>query len=78
MFARTFAIAAVLSVASTLPALAASGRTDSSGVLVGIFLGFCALIVVMQLVPAILMLVGMVKGVLSARHTSHAHVSSRS
>ena len=77
MFARALALVPTLTLASALPALAASGRTDSSGLLCGIFLGFCALIVVMQLVPAILMLVGMVKGVLSARHTAHAHVTGK-
>ena len=37
-------------------------KTYSSGVLVGIFLGFCALIVVVQLMPTIMLLVGFVKG----------------
>ena len=36
-------------------------KTYSSGILVGIFLGFCALIVVVQLVPTIMLLVGFVK-----------------
>ena len=39
-------------------------KTYTSGVLVGIFLAFCALIVVVQLVPTIMLLVGFVKGLL--------------
>jgi len=35
---------------------------DNSGLFVWIFLGFCAAIIVAQLVPAILMFVGMMKG----------------
>lgn len=45
------------------PALAASARQDSSGLVVWIFLGFCALIVVAQLVPVVLMALGLIKGV---------------
>jgi hypothetical protein len=42
---------------------AAGGRQDSSGIVVWAFLGLCALIVVAQLAPAVLMLLGMIKGV---------------
>ncbi|ABB33145.1 hypothetical protein GeomeDRAFT_1483 [Geobacter metallireducens RCH3] len=46
-----------------VPALAASGaREDNSGIFVWIFLGFCALIVVAQLLPALLMMLGFAKG----------------
>lgn len=55
----------------TMPLLAASpafavdtARTYSSGILVGIFLGFCALIVVVQLMPTIMLLIGFVRGLL--------------
>lgn len=49
---------------SVATAFAASGaREDNSGVFVWIFLGFCALIVVAQLVPAVLTMFGMAKGV---------------
>ena len=37
-------------------------RTDSSGLLVAVFFGFCALVVIAQLIPAVLTLVGMIKG----------------
>jgi len=36
--------------------------TDNSGLFVWIFLGFCALIVVAQLIPAAMVLFGLVKG----------------
>lgn len=49
---------------SVLPAFAAEGtRQDHSGLVVWVFLGFCALIVVAQLVPAVLMMVGFAKGI---------------
>ena len=56
------AIAAWLGMAA--PALAASGaREDNSGIFVWIFLGFCALIIVAQLIPALLMMLGFAKGI---------------
>lgn len=45
------------------PALAAGAREDSSGIVVWMFLGFCALIVIAQLMPAVLMMLGVVKSV---------------
>jgi hypothetical protein len=42
---------------------AAGGRVDGSGIFVWVFLGFCALIVVSQVIPAILLATGMIKGV---------------
>lgn len=53
--------AMVMAVMGASPALAATGREDSSGIVVWIFLGFCALIVVAQLMPAVLMMLGVVK-----------------
>ncbi|MBN2645992.1 MAG: hypothetical protein JXR59_11045 [Desulfuromonadaceae bacterium] len=56
------------SVATASPVLAASTqRSDSSGILVWAFLGFCALIVVAQLVPALMLMLGIVKGVTSSK-----------
>ncbi len=64
MRARTAASTLALVMGSVTSALAASGaREDNSGVFVWIFLGFCALIVVAQLVPAVLTMLGMAKGV---------------
>ena len=39
-----------------------TAQTYTSGILVGLFLAFCALIVVVQLVPTIILLIGFVKG----------------
>lgn len=53
-------LAMLVGTAST--AFAATGtREDSSGLFVWIFLGFCALIVIAQLVPAIMVLLGFAK-----------------
>lgn len=41
---------------------AGGGREDSSGIFVWIFLGFCALIVVVQVIPALLLFFGFAKG----------------
>jgi len=44
------------------PALAVdTSKTYSSGILILLFVGFCALIIIAQLVPAILALLGMTK-----------------
>ena len=53
-------------IVTTTPALAAAGTgSGHSGIFVWIFFGFCALIVVAQIVPALLLLAGMVKGVVT-------------
>jgi len=49
-------------------AFAASGRSDNSGFVVWVFLGFCALIVVAQLVPAVMVMLGLVKGATAKHH----------
>ena len=46
---------------AAVPAVAQTGREDNSGVFVWAFLGLCALIVVAQLIPAIMMLAGSLK-----------------
>lgn len=49
------------------PALAVDTTTTySSGILVGVFLAFCALVVVVQLMPTIMLLVGFIKGLLKS------------
>lgn len=66
-----FSIAtALVYLATTLPAFAASDGSRSGGVFVLIFLGFCALVVVAQLIPAIITLVGMVRGFAEKRKTA--------
>lgn len=59
---RNLLTATLMSLLFASPALAAGPRQDSSGLVVWIFLGFCALIVVAQLVPAMLMALGLIKG----------------
>ncbi len=52
-----------LSLAAVPCAFAATTtKVYNSGILVLAFLGFCALVVVIQLIPAIMTLLGMVKG----------------
>ncbi len=41
---------------------ASTSHIDNSGIFSWIFLGFCTLIVAMQVMPAVLMMVGMAKG----------------
>jgi Na+/glutamate symporter len=53
----------MMAIFSATSAFAGSGtREDSSGLFVWIFLGFCALIVVVQVVPALLLFFGFAKG----------------
>jgi hypothetical protein len=69
---RTHAAAIALGLA-TAPATALAAdavREDHSGFLVWAFLGLCALIVVAQLAPAALLVVGMVKGLVETRRES--------
>jgi len=42
---------------------ATAARVYSSGLLVALFLGFCALLLVIQLVPAVITIIGMIRGV---------------
>ena len=65
-------------IAGATPVFAATGgRVDHSGLFVWIFLGFCALIVVAQVIPAVLLMVGMVKGVAAGKETKEAKVTAR-
>ena len=48
----------------------------SSGLLVLLFLGFCSLVVVAQLIPALITLYGMIKGAVEARKQAAAEVRS--
>jgi len=56
------ATAVAATMVSAAPAFAAPTYSDHSGLLVWSFLGFVALIVVAQVMPAVMMMVGMVKG----------------
>ena len=44
---------------------ASGSRVDDSGLFVWAFLGFCSLIVIAQVLPAVLLLTGMLKGLAS-------------
>jgi len=59
IFCSAMAVALLSPISS---AFAASNRSDNSGFVVWVFLGFCALIVAAQLVPALLVMLGLVKG----------------
>jgi hypothetical protein len=65
----------VMTLMVTTPALAVdTTKTYSSGILVGVFLGFCALIVVVQLMPTIMLLFGFIKGMFKS---SGKHAKSK-
>ena len=70
---RMIASAAVATMATAAPAFAAPAYSDNSGLLVWSFLGFCAVIVVAQVMPAAMMMVGMVKGVVAEGTEVKAH-----
>jgi len=69
----------LITLSATLPAAAAStaGRADQSGILVWTFLGFCALIVVAQLLPALMVILGEVKSKSSASEKQRATVDAK-
>ena len=52
-------------------------RTDHSGILVWTFVGFCALIVVAQLLPALMVILGVVKGTSRASEKKHATANAK-
>ena len=65
---RTASLSLAMALASSVPAFAVdTSKTYSSGLLIGIFLAFCALIVVVQLMPSVMLLIGFIKGL--ARRT---------
>ena len=69
--------AVALSLVTSSVALASSGATNKvfvSGPLILLFLGFCALVVVIQCIPAIIMLYGMIKGTVSAVNDERVEV----
>ena len=63
-----FLMTTIALLSSTQAAHAASTHTTySSGWLVLAFFGLCALVVTVQLIPAIMLLAGMLKGLLSSK-----------
>jgi hypothetical protein len=64
------ALATVMGIIAPVTAFAASGASDEgSGFFVWIFLGFFAVIVVGQLIPAVMLITGLVKGILAKSET---------
>lgn len=63
---KALILSLVASLVSTSAVASESARQDSSGVLVWIFLGFCALIVAMQTIPGLLLMFGFIKGMSKA------------
>jgi hypothetical protein len=66
----TVCSAAAISLVTSTAALASSGATNKvfvSGPLILLFLGFCALVVVVQCIPAVIMFYGMIKGIVSSK-----------
>ncbi|OHB25572.1 MAG: hypothetical protein A2X84_13405 [Desulfuromonadaceae bacterium GWC2_58_13] len=65
----TTRIAAATATLMTLAtsAFASGGRVDNSGIVVWIFLGFCGMIVAAQMIPALLVMFGLAKGVMAPR-----------
>jgi hypothetical protein len=53
---------------------ATSTKVYNSGILVLVFIGFIALVVVVQMIPAILTLLGMIKGLVRENKTRTAEV----
>jgi len=69
-------VAAVLLMADPVLAVDTT-KTYSSGLLVGLFLAFCALIVVVQLMPTIMLLVGFIKGLIKGTDKRASRQGSR-
>ena len=77
---KTMALSGAMALVSSGSALAAAvdtSKTYSSGLLIGLFLAFCALLVVVQMVPSIMLLVGFIKG-LSRRTDNEGEVATGS
>jgi len=71
-------ITTIVGTLAPVTAFAASGLSeDNSGIFVWVFLGFCAMIVVAQVIPAVLLMTGMVKGMVAVVKNETAAVTSK-
>jgi hypothetical protein len=71
-------ITTIVGTLAPVTAFAASGLSeDNSGIFVWVFLGFCAMIVVAQVIPAVLLMTGMVKGMVAVVKDEAAAVTSK-
>ena len=71
--------AVALILVTSTGASASSGVTNKvfiSGPLILLFLGFCALVVVIQCIPALIMLYGMIKGTASVVKDKRAEIKN--
>ena len=72
-------ITTIVGILAPVTVFAASGLSeDNSGIFVWVFLGFCALIVVAQIIPAVLLMTGMVKGLVSVVKDEKVGAASKS
>ena len=72
--------ATALSLVTSTAALASGGATNKvfvSGPLILLFLGFCALVVVIQCIPAIISLYGMITGAAESNKEKAAATARR-
>jgi len=70
--------ALTMSLATSTGAYAATTqKVYSSGILVLVFIGFVALVVVVQMIPAIITLCGMIKGLAKNRKTAAAEATTK-
>lgn len=75
---RSIGMGMLMLIAMAGPAFAVdTTKTYSSGILVGVFLAFCALVVVVQLMPTIILLIGFVKGLLKGTEKQTSRHNSR-
>ena len=63
---RTTINTIIATLATTTTAFAANGAAEEPGILAWAFMGFCAVILVGQLVPAAMLMIGAVKGLATA------------
>ena len=60
---RITSLSTGIALITCVPAFAVdTAKTYSSGLLIGIFMAFCALLVVVQMVPSLMLLIGFIKG----------------
>lgn len=75
---RKMLLGMALTGAMASPALAVdTAQTYSSGILVLLFVGFCALIVMFQLMPTIILLIGFCKGLFKSSARQKGHQENR-
>jgi len=69
---KRIAISLWIVILAAAPAFA--GQTaQGAGLFTWLFIGFCGLIVICQVIPAVIMGFGMIKGAISHNHHPHHH-----